>query len=73
MAKGTHMTCHRKTVGTTREVCNQAGSLYRMAQHQPSKREERTEGHRRLSARTEAKTCLRLLQHQSGNLQIHGR
>ena len=51
----------------------QASCLHRMAQRQPPKREERTEGHRRLSARTEAKTCLRLLQHQPGNLQIHGR
>ena len=39
-----------------------------MAQHQPPKREERTEGHRRLSARTEAKTCLRLLQYQPGKI-----
>ena len=44
MAKGTHMTCHRKTVGTTREVCNQAGSLHGMAQRQPPKREELAEG-----------------------------
>lgn len=43
------------------------------SQRQPPKREERTEGHRRLSARTEAKACLRLFQHQPGNLQIHGR
>ena len=28
MAKGTHMTCHWKTVGSTRELCNQAGSLH---------------------------------------------